>query len=58
MEENKNFSQASTSRSHEKTLETSVTEEVDPSILVTFLKNLYEVTAQPECNRMVTRVNR
>lgn len=39
MEENKSFIEASTSSSQDKTLEASVTQEVDPSILATFLEN-------------------
>lgn len=38
LEENKDFTEASTSRSQEKILETNTLQEVDPSILATFLK--------------------
>lgn len=38
MEEKKRFAEASTSGSQEGTLETSTTQEVDPSVLTTFLE--------------------
>ena len=41
MEAKKNFAEASTLGIHEKMPETSVTQEVDPSVLATFLKTSY-----------------
>lgn len=43
MEAKKNFAEASTSRSQEKMPGTSATQEVDPSILATFLKTCMKI---------------